>query len=308
MREGLNPSAQGFERAKDGRGGIVRAVIDWDEGDLLAMISAEMQESLTLDYKRSAALGKGSNERNSLSKDVSSFANSEGGLLIYGMEEDGHVPTAIDGGTDRTQITKEWLESVVGATIHPNVDALLIKQIPLTGRGSNAVAYVLEIGQATSRAPHQAFDHRYYKRFNFESKPMEDYEVRDLMRRAIEYGRKYGAAWDLNVEVQRLASAINERGLVDSGDYLPRSRLVIGVSNALRSAGGAVVLLEKPLRKKVGDLIGKIDEFNSQIEMVDPGQRESARLNQRFKSDLAETFAIAVEISAALKQILEREP
>ncbi|XIA62677.1 helix-turn-helix domain-containing protein [Bradyrhizobium sp. TZ2] len=216
----------------------MRAVADWDEGDLLALISAEVQESLTLDYKRSAALGKGSNERNSLSKDVSSFANSEGGLLIYGMEENGHAPTAIDGGTDRTQITKEWLESVVRTTIHPNLDALLIKQIPLTGRGQNAVAYVLEIGQATSRAPHQAFDHRYYKRFNFESKPMEDYEVRDLMRRGIEYGRKYSAAWDLNVEVQRLISAINERGLVDSGDYLPRNRLVIGISTALRSAGG----------------------------------------------------------------------
>ena len=64
-----------------------------------------------------------------------------------------------------------------------------IRQVPLSGKDPNAVAYVLEIGQATLGAPHQAFDHRYYKRFNFESTPMEDYEVRGLMRRSIECGQ-----------------------------------------------------------------------------------------------------------------------
>src|SRR5579864_7294224 len=151
----------------------MRPVIEWDESDLVALIRDEVQESLTLDYKRSAALGKGNTERNNLSKDVSAFANSEGGMLIYGMEEDGHVPTAVDAGVDRSLITKEWLESVSKTTIHPAVDRMLIKQVGLRGKGANAVAYVLEIGQATSRAPHQAFDHRYYKRFNFESTPME---------------------------------------------------------------------------------------------------------------------------------------
>jgi hypothetical protein len=35
-----------------------------------------------------------------------------------------------------------------------------------------------------------AGSHRYYKRFNFKSTPMEDYEVRDLIRRSFDYGRK----------------------------------------------------------------------------------------------------------------------
>jgi hypothetical protein len=50
----------------------------------LALIRDEVQESLTLDYKRSSALGKWNTERNNLSKDISAFANSEGGMLIYG--------------------------------------------------------------------------------------------------------------------------------------------------------------------------------------------------------------------------------
>jgi hypothetical protein len=286
----------------------MRSVAEWDESDLLALIRDEVQESLSLDYKRSAALGKNDKERNDLSKDVSAFANSEGGMLIYGIQENRHVPTAVDVGVDRTQLTKEWLESVVKTNIHPTVDRLLIKQISLPSKGANAVAYVLEIGQATSRAPHQAFDHRYYKRFNFESTPMEDYEVRDLLRRSIEYGKKYSAAWNLSVEVQRLLSAINERCQIDGGDYLPRDRLIVRISDDLRSAGDVIVLLAKPLRNKVAELINKIDQFNSEIETVDPGRREEARLNKRLKSDLADAFAIGTEISSALREILDREP
>jgi hypothetical protein len=44
--------------------------------------------------------------------------------------------------------------------------------------------YAVSIPAATSRAPHQAADKRYYKRYNFQSVPMEDYEIRDILRRA----------------------------------------------------------------------------------------------------------------------------
>jgi hypothetical protein len=44
------------------------------------------------------------------------------------------------------------------------------------------VAYVVEIPQ--SNTAHQANDKRYYRRFNFECVPMEDFEIRDIMNRA----------------------------------------------------------------------------------------------------------------------------
>jgi hypothetical protein len=47
--------------------------------------------------------------------------------------------------------------------------------------GANHVVYVVEIPQGTTA--HQALDKRYYKRFNFESVPMEDHEIRDVMNR-----------------------------------------------------------------------------------------------------------------------------
>ena len=126
----------------------MRPVTEWNENDLLDLIRDEVQESLTLDYKQAAALGKGNTEKNNLSKDVSAFANSDGGRLIYGMIENRHVPTAIDAGVDRTQITKEWLESVIKTNIHPAIDQLLIKQIPLSGNVSSAVAYIFGSGSS----------------------------------------------------------------------------------------------------------------------------------------------------------------
>jgi predicted HTH transcriptional regulator len=55
--------------------------------DLQRLIDDEIQESLTLDYKASPALAKDSKSRDELCKDVSAFANSAGGQIIYGIEE-----------------------------------------------------------------------------------------------------------------------------------------------------------------------------------------------------------------------------
>lgn len=70
---------------------------EWDEAYLQELIHIEEQESLRLDYKVSAALDKIDDKKNEISKDVSTFANSDGGFLVYGMLENGHVPTSIGG-------------------------------------------------------------------------------------------------------------------------------------------------------------------------------------------------------------------
>jgi len=44
--------------------------------------------------------------------------------------------------------------------------------------------YVISVPKSQT-GPHQAPDGKYYKRFNFQSVPMHDYEIRDVMRRAI---------------------------------------------------------------------------------------------------------------------------
>jgi len=162
----------------------VKDAIEWDEADILSLIKDKVQESLTLDYKKSDALARTEGKKTELSKDVSAFANSTGGVILYGMEEDKHYPIKIDGGLDPDDISKEWIEQVINSTIHPKIDGLRINQIALNQSSPGRVMYAVTIPAATFRAPHQANDKRYYKRYNFQSVPMEDYEIRDTYRRA----------------------------------------------------------------------------------------------------------------------------
>jgi hypothetical protein len=146
--------------------------------DLQRLIDEQIQESLTLDYKASPSIGKDSKLRDELCKDVSAFANSEGGQIVYGIEEKDNKPVKVDQGTD---ITREWIEQVIDSNVQPRIEGLMITPIPIE---RSRHAYVITIPQAHGRAPHQAPDHKYYKRQNFQSVPMEDYEIRDTLRRA----------------------------------------------------------------------------------------------------------------------------
>jgi Putative DNA-binding domain len=156
---------------------------NWQESDLLALIRAGEKESLTLEYKACEALGASDGKKNEVSKDVSALANSAGGTIIYGMLEDGHVPTGLDVGYDRGALSKEWLEQVITSRIQRRIDGVVIHEVELETTNAGRVAYVVSIPQSL-RAPHQASDKRFYKRFNFQSVPMEEYEVRDVSRRS----------------------------------------------------------------------------------------------------------------------------
>jgi hypothetical protein len=145
---------------------------------LQRLVDDEIQESLTLDYKASPSLTKDNKARDELCKDVSAFANSAGGQIIYGIEERDRKPVKVDQGSD---VTREWIEQVIDSNVQPRIEGLLITPVPV---GNGRHAYVLTIPQASGRAPHQAPDHKYYKRQNFQSVPMEDYEIRDAFRRA----------------------------------------------------------------------------------------------------------------------------
>ena len=153
-----------------------------DRNDFQKIVDAQIEETLTLEYKASAALTRHSKEINELCKDVSAMANSDGGQLIYGIGEDKktHKPSAVDDGVTDDKITREWLHQIIGSNIHPRIDGLTVKRIPLSATGFGFVVTIYP----TQNGPHQAPDKRYYKRYELEAVAMEDYEVRDIMRRS----------------------------------------------------------------------------------------------------------------------------
>jgi hypothetical protein len=179
---------------------------EWTEQDILDLITNGVGEDLNLEYKWCDALLRTDRSKTEISKDVSSFANSAGGTIVYGVVDDKHVPTAIDEGHNpRGEITKEWLENVITSTIRPRIDGVRINPVALTSTHPGRVLYVVYIPQ--SKRPHQANDHRFYKRFNFKAAPMEEYEIWDVARR--------NEAPDLN-----LTFNLWKPGLVPHGEYI----------------------------------------------------------------------------------------
>lgn len=156
----------------------------WTKERLEQMIADGVEESLSLDYKRAAALVKtDGKEIIEITKDISAMANSAGGVLIYGIAEPAdkanrHLPERLDP-LRRTDVSKEWLEQVI-QTIQPRIEGVVIHPVAIDEH-AGSVCYVVEVPQ--SHTAHQARDHVYYKRHNFNSRPMEDYEVRDVMNR-----------------------------------------------------------------------------------------------------------------------------
>lgn len=156
---------------------------NWTENRVLNFIDSEVEESLTLEYKSAEALGRSDYQKTEITKDVSAMANSAGGTLVYGIREHSdpdrrHLPEMITP-VDRSEYPREWLEQVINS-IRPRIEGIVIHSVGL-GSGENDVVYVVEIPQ--SHTAHQANNHRYYKRFNFQSVPMEDYEIRDVLFR-----------------------------------------------------------------------------------------------------------------------------
>ncbi len=157
----------------------------WNQSIIQGYIDNFVEESLTLDYKSGEALGKTDAKKKEITKDVSAMANSAGGVILYGVKEydeltKRHLPEKIDG-VNRDEFSKEWIEQII-KNIRPRIDGVIIYPINIDA-DPDKVVYVIEIQQSTTA--HQAIDYRYYKRFNFESVPMEDYEIRDVMNRLI---------------------------------------------------------------------------------------------------------------------------
>jgi hypothetical protein len=157
---------------------------EWTINRLKKLVADGIEESSQLEYKRAAALSKNDDKKKAdIVKQVSAMANAAGGTIVYGIAEFNekdkrHLPEKLDP-VDRTETSREWLDSII-QSIQPRIDGVVIHPIA-DDADTNKGFYVVEV--PASHTAHQARDHVYYKRRNFQLLPMEDYEVRDVMNR-----------------------------------------------------------------------------------------------------------------------------
>ena len=132
-------------------------------------IAARESEVYFLDFKRSSDNGGGARlsqtDRNNLAKAISGFGNSEGGIIVWGVEcseagGQGDVAQAKYPLGDAAAF-RAWLEGSVSGCTVPGHEQVVSHAIPTDGTQGYVVTYVPK----SARAPHQVIpDLRYFMR------------------------------------------------------------------------------------------------------------------------------------------------
>lgn len=224
--------------------------------DVQNLLKDNIEENLYLEYKREIT-----NKGKEVAKDVSAFANTKGGSIIYGIEESAKEPIKISWIDVKG--TKERLENMIFANIEPTIKNIKISPVPNPENEKQAI-FIVTIPES-EEAPHMA-DYRYYRRHNFQASPMADYEVKDAMFRK---GLKKSLNFELTNNIELCNKTLNM--ISDIFNYPHEMRQTILLVpfysiawNAISNSGLLFVLKEKS--EKLVEIYGLVHEINYLIE------------------------------------------
>lgn len=147
--------------------------IDFAESDILGLLN-NVEESIHIEFKSANALSTEPSIKKEISKDISAFANSDGGIIFYGINEENHIASSLSF-IDGNKYSKEWLENVILSNIQQKINDIKIFPIRFD-KDIKKTIYVVKIPKSLNY-PHINGDKKYYRRYNFQSVPMEEYEI-----------------------------------------------------------------------------------------------------------------------------------
>jgi hypothetical protein len=157
-----------------------------DERLLRSWVDLRQEENLHLDYKtlQREEFTHGDDKKN-LAKALSGFANSDGGLIVWGVDgrrNDDGVDCASGFALirDPSRVLAR-LNEFTGEFVTPRVDGVQHRGIPFAEGGSCIVSYV----PTSDSAPHMAKggEGRYYKRSGSSFYAMEHFDLEDMFGR-----------------------------------------------------------------------------------------------------------------------------
>jgi hypothetical protein len=145
------------------------------EDELEALVKNQIPEGKTIDYKRDV-----NDKYKEFAKDVTSFANTIGGDIVFGIEDDNGMPKQLIGlpGINAEQeITKfhQWMQ----AGIEPKVPGVVIRPVELPQVGG--IAIIVRVPKSWA-APHMVTaqdDYRFWWRHDKGKLMMSVSQVRD---------------------------------------------------------------------------------------------------------------------------------
>jgi len=150
------------------------------ELDLQALVNNKVTENKTIEYKQ-ALPGNSDADKKEFLADVSSFANTVGGDLIFGIKENHETrePEAVLG-FDITNIdeTKLRLESIIRDGLSPRIAGIVIKEVPLACSNKVMVIRVPRSWNSPHRVVYGGHD-KFYIRSSNGKYPMDVGELRN---------------------------------------------------------------------------------------------------------------------------------
>lgn len=134
----------------------------------------QIAESEILDYKDMKIDDK------NLVKEVTAFSNTSGGFLIYGIKEtgEGGHPESINGIDDNVNL--ESLEQKILDCVRPRI-SVQFREINIPQ--SNKIILIIRIPEGQNKPYYNKVTNRYYKRYNFQAKPMDEHEIEALYQK-----------------------------------------------------------------------------------------------------------------------------
>jgi hypothetical protein len=157
----------------------------WTEADLRQLCIDRVPEHQRLDYKEELKL-EPPRERRELLKDITSLANSNGGVLIYGIREDkhsdlGHIAGSLQPIQDASLLDKA--NRIIRSSVSPTVECYL--HLILASQGGFYI--VAHVPQSHSRPHAITLGNRldWYIRRNQDNFPMTEPEIRDMYSQSV---------------------------------------------------------------------------------------------------------------------------
>ena len=151
---------------------------DLNEENLAALIQDAEVEGRRIDYKRDP-IGDSDSNKTEFVRDATSFANADGGYIVFGMEEENGLPTKVCGlwSIDAdAEILR--LEQILRGGARPQVFGVATRAIPLSAGGA-AIVMRIPRSWAGSHMVTRAGQYRFWSRASNGKYLMEVEQLRD---------------------------------------------------------------------------------------------------------------------------------
>lgn len=272
----------------------------WDREQLEQLIGRS--ESSRREFKSARTIDQKDDSRwvNDLTKEISAFANTEGGELFIGVEERQGEASELKGvSADQRRLTQ--IRDKIIDNVRPSLPGLDVNWVRL-----EEGEYVIVINVPKGNTAYQANDNKYYGRIDEKCVPLRDNQIRLLMAQ----GRV--ASCTVEVDVTRdenvltlVFTATNTGGLsIRQGDLSITwvgGESVFSMGTNMRAEKGAHHDFADPLHPGQSRTIWECNVFMFHSSVPGWLQRHHAQVHFRWQAYLPDSPPCSGEIALADK-------